>query len=162
MLTATLLATPASAEQMQRLGRYEVHYVVVNTTFLQPDVAARLGITRAPTTALVNISVLDDDGKTPVAATISGTARNLLGTTRQLEFRQVREGPAIYSIATLRFSEQEHWRFAIELALPDGHSERLSFQQQLFLPSPAAVTTPAPAAGRPGSTDAAASGGPHA
>lgn len=122
----------ALAEQSVRFGDYEVHYVVINTTFLTPEVAARLGLTRSNTTALVNISVLQD-GTRPVAALVRGKATNLLGTERTLEFREVREGDARYQVAPLRFSEEELWRFAIDLDLPDGQHGALRFEQRLYL-----------------------------
>ncbi len=122
----------AAAEQFSRFGPYEVHYVVINTTFLEPEVAARLGLTRADTTALVNVSALED-GAGAVRARVSGTATNLLGTEQRLEFREIHEGDAIYYVAPLRFSEAELWRFAIDLELPDGRQAPLRFQQQLYL-----------------------------
>ena len=113
-------------------GGYEVHYIVVTSTFIEPEVATRLGITRGSKQALVNLSVLKDG--VPVSAAVTGTATNLIGTLRPLEFREVREGVAIYSIAVLRFSEQEHWRFAIDIDIPGRDTPaELRFTQQLFV-----------------------------
>lgn len=126
-----LCASAAFAEQFAKFGDYEVHYVVINSTFITPEVAARLGLTRSNTTALVNLSVLEH-GTDPVPAGVTGKATNLLGTKRSLEFREIHEGDARYYLAALRFSEEEMWRFAIELALPDGKHATLRFEQKLY------------------------------
>ena len=129
---ALLLTSTVSAEQKKTYpGGFEVHYIVVTSTFLEPEVARRLGITRGETQALVNLSVLKDG--TPVSAAVTGNATNLLGTVRDLEFREVREGTAIYSIAALRFSEEEYWRFDLEIDLPDRRAPaELKFEQKLY------------------------------
>jgi hypothetical protein len=59
-----LFAATAAAEQFKAFGDIEVHYAVVNTLFLQPNVAARYGIVRATDRAIVNVSVVDHDGAT--------------------------------------------------------------------------------------------------
>jgi len=122
----------ANAEQMRRLGSWEVHYVVIRTTFLTPEIAARNNIVRGPDRALLNVSVLGDDGK-PVAAVLAGTVRNLLEQSSPLEFAEVREGDAIYYLAQLRHTDRDTLRFAIDIRPPDGTTQRLEFQQQMYV-----------------------------
>ena len=55
------LSVQAHAEQKETLGEWDVHYMVVNTPFLTPEVAASYGIVRSKYNALVNISVLNKD-----------------------------------------------------------------------------------------------------
>ena len=62
LLAMLLLAPPAAAEQFKAFGDVEINYVVVNTLFLQPEVAARYGVVRSSDRAIVNLSVLDHDG----------------------------------------------------------------------------------------------------
>ena len=76
-LAALLFATPVAAEQFKDFGDVEVHYVVVNTLFLQPDVAARYGVVRSGDRAIVNLSVLDQDG-VALLGEVSGETINLL------------------------------------------------------------------------------------
>ena len=50
------------AQQMQRFGDARLHYIVIPTTTLKPDVAARYNIPRGKDRALCNISVIDKNG----------------------------------------------------------------------------------------------------
>ena len=132
LLIAGLLLVPsAQAEQFRRLGAWDVHYVVIRTSFLKPDIAARNNIVRGPDRALLNISVLGQDGQ-PVAAELSGTVRNLLEQVTPLEFQTVREGEAIYYLAQIRHTDRETLRFAIDIVPPDGITQQLRFQQQMY------------------------------
>ncbi len=124
-------ALPAGAEQSQTFGDYEVHYIVVPTTFLKADIAANYNLTRSKNRALVNVSVLNADDE-PVAAGVSGRSENLLGQGQVLEFKEIREGPAIYYLALLRHGDEEFHRVAIDVALPDGSSGEIRFQQKMY------------------------------
>lgn len=126
------LSTTVSAEQKQRLGEWDVHYMVVNTPFLTPDVAANYGIVRSKYNALVNLSVLDASSGKAQRVAVSGEARNLLGTTHTLSFRKVEEGEAIYYLAVLPFRDQETVRFTIQVK--QGETSRtLTFQQKMYV-----------------------------
>ena len=52
-----LLCSPASGQQSETFGPYELHYSVVNTTFIDAKVAATYGITRGKKRAILNLSV---------------------------------------------------------------------------------------------------------
>ena len=132
-LTVLALLVPGAlhAEQKQMLGPYEAHYVVVQSTFLQEDVAAKYGIVRGQGRALMNLSFLDESLR-PVAVSLSGVSRNLLGQEVPLEFREVREGPAIYYLAEVRHTDRETLRFRVQVTTPDGQARELAFQQQMF------------------------------
>ena len=56
-LSLLLLALPATAQQSEMFGPYELHYSLVNTTFLEPRVAATYGITRGEKRAILNLAV---------------------------------------------------------------------------------------------------------
>ena len=124
--------TSAHAEQVIHVGAYDVHYVVLGTTFLSAEVARRYGIERAADLAFVNISVLRN-GKS-VATKIRGQARDLLEHAVELPFREIKEFASVYYIASLKFKDQEHWRFALQIT-PVGEADPLevSFQQQLYV-----------------------------
>jgi hypothetical protein len=121
----------ASAEQFKRLGAWDVHYIVIRTTFLKPEIAAKNAIVRGPDRALLNISVIGDDGL-PVVAELSGRLRNLLEQDTPLEFQEVREGEAVYYLAQFRHTDREILRFYIDIRPPDGTTQRLEFQQQMY------------------------------
>ena len=135
LVTAILLlglGPIAHADQFRRLGEWNVHYVVIRTSFLKPEIAARYSIVRGPDRALLNISVIGTDGQ-PVAAEVSGRMRNLLEQESPLEFQEVREGEAVYYLAPVRHTDRETLRFRIEIRPPDGSIQHLEFQQQLYV-----------------------------
>lgn len=133
-LLCLLLSWAAQAEQKQRFDDYDVHYSVLNTRFLQPEVAARYGLTRGDEKALVNIAVRRDKGDSTeaVAATISGESSDLIHTT-PLQFRQFKEQSAIYYLAEFDFMDQEIRRFTIRIQV-DGESTpyTLKFTQRMY------------------------------
>lgn len=127
-----LLSNLAHGEQKQRLGEWDVHYMVVNTPFLTPEVAASYGIVRSKYNALVNISVLDADTGEALQAAVSGEARNLIGNSRKLTFKKVKEGDAIYYLAVMPFRDQETFRFSIDVQ-QGNTTHTLKFQQKMYV-----------------------------
>jgi len=128
---AVITSAQAHAEQKKMLGPYEAHYVVVQSTFFSEDVAAKYDIVRGRDRALMNVSFLDES-LTPVPVQLTGTVKNLLSQEADLDFREVREGPAIYYLAEVRHTDRETLRFRIEVTTPDGEVRALEFQQQMF------------------------------
>jgi hypothetical protein len=121
----------ARAEQKQDLGDWEVHYIALNTTFLTPQVAKSNGIVRSRYNALINISVLDRQNKQAQSVVLTGQAKNLLGVVKTLSFKQIKEGKAIYYLAVLPFSDQEQYRFTLQIN--DGQKqENLKFQHKFY------------------------------
>ena len=118
------------AEQMQAFGDYEVHYIVVPTTFLQPEVARQYSLTRSRNRALVNVSVLLNNK--PVQAKITGESKNLLSQIVPLSFSEVREGSAIYYLAEIRHADEEVHRITLNIQFDDGTSGEVQFQQRLY------------------------------
>jgi hypothetical protein len=119
------------AEQKKTLGDWEVHYIAFPSTFLTAEVAKANNITRSTTQAVINISVLDSQSKEALDIDISGNARNLLGTNKVLDFTTVKEGKAIYHLASVSFDDKEVLRFNIDLK--DGNvSQNLKFQQKMY------------------------------
>jgi len=126
-----LSALGVHAEQMQRFADWEVHYVVLATEFLKPDIASRYGIIRGRDRSFVNIAVLDPDNM-PSTATVSGYSTNLLGQQQPLQFREVTEGSAVYYLAELKHGDEEVLRFSITIAPPNAREMLLEFQQKLY------------------------------
>lgn len=123
--------TSVEAEQKKTLGDWEVHYIAFPSTFLTAEVARANNITRSTTQAVINISVLDSQSKEALDVDISGNARNLLGTNKLLDFTTVKEGKAIYHLASVSFDDKEVLRFNIDLK--DGNvSQNLKFQQKMY------------------------------
>ncbi len=130
---ALALVATAHAEQMVTSGHYEVHYQALATTFLTPDVAANYGIKRSRYMGLLNLSVLDkgEQGK-PAAAKLSGTARNLLGNQIDLDFKEIREGQAIYYIAQVPHANEETYRFDIQVSTDDS-TIKVNFEHKFYV-----------------------------
>jgi hypothetical protein len=114
------------------VGDVEVHYVVVNTLFLEPEVASRYGIVRGRDRAILNVSVVGPDGY-PRDAAVSGTYKNLLGHVSTLEFSRFEEGSAIYFIAPLKVTDQDVLRF--DLAIDDrrGNAGSIEFLERMWV-----------------------------
>ncbi|MFD1622221.1 DUF4426 domain-containing protein [Thalassotalea marina] len=122
-----------AAENMKKLGNMNVHYMAIGATFLTPEVAKAYGIERSKYNGLINISVLDNTQKdTPAkTVTITGTARNLLGREKPLNFVEVKEGDAIYYLAQVQYRNEEMIRF--DLTIDDGNEKQnLKFQQTFY------------------------------
>ena len=133
LLAITLFCSATtSAEQMQKLGDWDVHYIAFPSTFLTSDVASTYDIERSKYLGIINISVLDSDTKKALAVNIKVTARNLLGNVRELDVREIREQNAIYYIAEVPHRNEETYR--IKATLSSGNqTQELKFQQQFYV-----------------------------
>ena len=130
------LAMAAVAQQSQIFGPFELHYSVVNTTFLEPEVAAAYGITRGEKRAILNLAVrehLVDGGDEARSMLIKGRTWDLI-QNQFLEFQEIREGPAIYYIAEFKFINEE-WRFFEVDFRPEGADQTYTFKfkHQLYI-----------------------------
>ncbi|MGC9422200.1 MULTISPECIES: DUF4426 domain-containing protein [Vibrio] len=134
-LLLACFALPSSAEQSIRMKDIEVHYSAFNSTFLTPQVAQSYQLTRNGYSAILNISVLDNAslGKPAVEAQISGHARNLLGQTRPLQFRTIKEGQAIYYLAEFAISHEENLTFDIDVSAGNKGAGKLRFTQKFYV-----------------------------
>lgn len=131
LVGALLLNTAARAEQKQSFGDYDVHYIIVPTMTLKPEIAEKYGLLRARNRSLVNISILNALGQ-PTSAAVTGISTNLLGQDQTLVFSEVTEGEAIYYLALLRHANEEYHRVAIDIVLANGDLAELRFSQQMY------------------------------
>lgn len=118
-------------ESHQDFGDYRVTYSVFNSDFIPPDIARQYNLVRARDRAFVNISVSKKGDLKGMSAGISGNATNLIQQSRPLEFKEIREQDAVYYLAPLRFEHEESLTFNIDLVMPDGSSQQLTFRRQL-------------------------------
>ena len=126
-----LFSSHVSAEQKRKLGSWEVHYIALNSTFLTPNVAKQYSIVRSKFNGLINISVLDRQSKVAQSPVLTGEAKNLLGVVKELTFKQVVEGKAIYYLAVMPFSDREQYRISININ--DGlEQQTLKFQHKFY------------------------------
>ena len=125
-----LLALPALAERKQTFGELDVHYSTFNSSFLQPDIAAAVGLTRSKTIGVLNIAALKA-GQGQVAK-VSGTLKNLLGQSSALQFKQVTESGAVYYLAEFPLRQREILTFSISVQIGDDAPHTLTFNQEVF------------------------------
>lgn len=127
-----LLSISINAKE-KSFNNYTVHYSVLNSTFLQPNIAAKYGIPRGKREGVLNISVQKtyDNSTKPVSAILNGKVIDLI-RQKNLSFKKVEEGQAIYYLAPFSFSNKEKLRFAIEVQ-PDPNQApfQLNFEHTL-------------------------------
>lgn len=135
LLCLTFIPGFALAQQSEKFGPFELYYSVVNTTFIQPEVAATYGITRGKKRAIINLAVRENiaNGSEPRAMKLQGRTRDLI-QNQTLEFQEIREGGAIYYIADFSFINEE-WRFFEVDFRPEGAEETYTFEfkHQLYI-----------------------------
>lgn len=130
LLAALWQAHPAIAQQSEMFGPYELHYSVVNTTFIEPEVAATYNLVRGEKRAILNLAVREHvaDGNTVARPMqLKGRSWDLIQKTDQLAFQEVREGPAIYYIAEVEFLDKEWRHFEVHFR-PGGADETYTFR----------------------------------
>lgn len=137
LLIASLLtfAGHTYAQQSELFGPFELHYSVVNTTFLDPKVASTYNITRGEKRAILNLAVREHVASGTEARTmlLEGRTWDLI-QNQELTFKEVREGQAIYYIAEFKFINEE-WRFFEIDFRPDGSDKTYTykFKHQLYI-----------------------------
>ncbi len=115
--------------------RYVVHYSVVNTTFLSPEVARAYQLRRSSSRALVNIVITKRNGEgfESVPGRVSGKAINLNRQVRNLHFREVRDGDAYYHLAEVPVRPGEVLDFELRVsAVDDDKVMPVNFRRSFY------------------------------
>ena len=120
---------------MTEIGTWQIHHIAFPSTFIQPETAKAIGLDRRGNYGLLNISILDlANNKAPLKLKVTGYAQNLIGHRKELEFKEVDEGIAVYYLAQVRHSNEEIFRFYITVKDPKtGRSEEFRFQQKMWV-----------------------------
>jgi hypothetical protein len=136
ILAISLASLNSYAENSMEFGDYVVHYNAFRSDMISPEVAKQYGLARANNRILINIAVLkkvmNTTGK-PTSSEITGHASNLTGQLKQLEFKEITEGTAIYYLAETKISDGEFLKFNIKIT-PEGEERaaRLNFNKRFF------------------------------
>lgn len=138
VVLVTLTSHNALAERAEHFGNFTVHYNALATDFLKPATAQQYQIKRSKNRGMITIAVQEKAapgqamGK-PASAMVSGFAKNLNGQTRNLNFKKITEGSAIYYIDDFSVTNQEVVDFVLSIK-PEGQqkSYSLKFRQQFF------------------------------
>ena len=135
MLFFTLFSGNINAENSKQFGNYVIHYNAFRSDTLTPEIAKAYSLTRRNNRMVVNITVQKKNGDVtqPVKAKVSGFASNLTGQVKDLEFKEIHDGEAIYYLAQSQVSNQETLKFDIK-ATPTGESliANVKFKQKFY------------------------------
>ncbi|VAW65441.1 hypothetical protein MNBD_GAMMA09-2977 [hydrothermal vent metagenome] len=135
LLLFSLFSSGAFAEHSKVFGDYVVHYNAFRSDTLTPEIAKAYSLTRRNNRMVVNITVLKKNGDTtkPVKANVSGFASNLTGQVKDLEFKEILDGEAIYYLAQSQVSNRETLRFEVKIT-PSGEKlvAKVNFKQQFY------------------------------
>ena len=116
MLWSTLVA----GQQSERFDQFELHYSIVYSTFLTPEIAAEFGIPRGKDKAMLTLSVRDAE-----ASDVEGRPMRIKGRTWDLitggdmPIKEVREGRATYYLIPFEFLDREYRFFEFDFT-PEG------------------------------------------
>ncbi|HEY7771674.1 MAG TPA: DUF4426 domain-containing protein [Marinagarivorans sp.] len=136
-LMTTQLPSLAHAGELNQestavFGDFTVHYSAFNSTFLQPKIAEAYQLVRAKNQVLLNITVQDKNGEA-IDGNIEGYAQNLMQQKKPIDFKTIKEQYAVYSIGSLRITNEEVFNFVINIA-PDGVEPfTLKFTRKLYV-----------------------------
>ena len=125
-------AGQVSAEQKQQLGPWDVHYIAMPSVLIDPAIAKTYQLERTKFQGLVNISVLKTADQSAQQVSIEGIAKNLLGQQKELVFREVVEGKAIYYLAQLPYRNEERFTFTLQIKQGDV-SQQLNFTHTFYV-----------------------------
>ena len=135
-LCAALIAASAYAQQSERFGRYELHYNVVNSTFISPQIASEYGIVRGDDRAFINIAVREhrqDGTATTIEVDLVGESWDLTGRRTVFDFIDIREGDARYYIGEFEFLNREWRHFEVSFTAPEsGETHSFRFKRQMY------------------------------
>ena len=138
MICSLLLLASASAlgqaqPNPQGFGDLLVHYNLLNSSYLEPDIAANAGLERGPTHGVLTLLVQRDTpaGKVPVDARVSGSVSNLLQQSTPIRFIRIQEDEAIYFVANYTAAQRGVLRFEVDVQAEEGAPvHTLRFQQE--------------------------------
>ncbi len=134
-LAAVVLGGSIASANEAEFDNYVVHYNVINTTFLSPEVAQAYNVRRSASRAMVNVTVMErtDAGMQPVSAEVGGTAINMNQQVRTLRFREIRDGDAIYHLSELPVRGGEELEFELEILPADSdRTKTVNFRQTFY------------------------------
>ena len=131
----SLFSGNINAENSKQFGNYVIHYNAFRSDTLTPEIAKAYSLTRRNNRMVINITVQKKNGDVtrPVKAKVSGFASNLTGQVKDLEFKEIHDGEAIYYLAQSQVSNQETLKFDIK-ATPTGESlvANVKFKQKFY------------------------------
>ncbi|MDQ7049587.1 MAG: DUF4426 domain-containing protein [Enterobacterales bacterium] len=119
------------------VGEFTVHYNLLNSSLIEPEIATQYGIKRSKNIALLNVSIIQKSDKpegTAVIANIFGHGASLAGQVKELAFKEVKEGTAIYYLATFPINNGERLSFDLQIQPnKQGKLIPLKFKRKVYV-----------------------------
>ncbi|WP_288740202.1 DUF4426 domain-containing protein [uncultured Rheinheimera sp.] len=131
-LVLGLFLSPVHAEQKKVLGPWDVHYIAFDSTMIDAKIAQSYQLQRSKYQAVLNISVLNSTDQKAQQVRISGTATDLTQKQIELNFREVKEGDAIYYLAQVPVHDQKHLNFKLDI-WQGTENQKLEFSQVFYI-----------------------------
>ncbi len=117
------------ADNSKEYNDHIVYYNAFPTDSLPSQMTKQYGLKRSKNYAMINVSVMEKGAGIPtgVKSKVTGHLKNLMGQTRDLEFREIKEGKAVYYIAQIGVQSRELVTFVIDIR-PEGSSEKYNIK----------------------------------
>ena len=130
-LAASTHSNTLSEGYQKTFGNYTIHYSVFNTVFLTQAVARSIAVARNPTTALLNIAVIDNRTQQPVIAEVSGFVSDLIKQT-PLTFQVVNDNGSHYALSTVAITHNIDMYFTVTVTVADHPPWTFHFKKRLL------------------------------
>lgn len=125
----------ATEQFEKRSGEYTVYYSLFPSSFLLPDIAEKVGITRGRNHTVLNVSVRRADTENTnreQSALVKGTSSDLVHN-KPLEFIEVREQGAIYYLAEIETSNPARLYFDLQVSPnPNKPPIEIKFNREVY------------------------------
>jgi len=114
---------------VSEFGRYTLRANAISSDVLAASTAKRHGIDQASDRGVLNLVILERQGKRQVTvrAEVTASKHNLLGQSEEIEMRAIKENGRVSYLGTFGFAPLRNFRFTIT-ALPVGASEPLKIE----------------------------------
>ena len=127
MLTFIFLVAgfSAHAENAKEFSKHIVYFNAFPTDSLPPQMTKQYGLKRSKNYAMINISVMEKGAGVPtgVRSKVTGIMKNLMAQSQALEFKEIKEGKAVYYIAQVGVQSKQIVNFFIDIK-PEGSDEK--------------------------------------
>jgi len=139
LLLSVLIAPTVSAgveDTTRETDTHIIHFNVFNSSFLTPEIAKQYNLKRSNYYAILNIAVHEkgEAEDKPIPVLLQGTATNIVQQQRNLEFKEIIEGSAIYYVSDFRISDDDLLTFDIKIRTnADSPGYDLSFKRRVYV-----------------------------
>ncbi|MGB5352355.1 MAG: DUF4426 domain-containing protein [Woeseia sp.] len=125
-------AQPAEASSVSADG-FTVHFSALSTDQLPPEVARQYNIVRSKNRAMLNVSIVTQEGGVSTTGAVSVKTVNLTGQLKNVNMRKIEEQEAIYYIGEIPVANSETLVFDITV-VPEGVESPIEvrFKRQFF------------------------------